>query len=666
MLKLLKKTKAKFMCIIIVMMLAFAPPTLADWRDFPPAFWNYHNAYLDAVSTNNYNEIIRLGNLLSGTFEGFPLNVIRIDNRRTIHSEIARAYEALGRYVEAIPHLQIHSYYSALAGANDAVIIANRRIELYTPVFELYRKTMDQRVNFGAMHEHSRGVKYGFTSDSGVRSNLPGESVILTYIEFGCAEIFGTTRVSLNDARANGLYVLVGLNVPYEVRQIRNIANGAYAQFMAQLVQLLNEYQDVPIFLRFGAEMNTWYNAWERYGVTPDDYIAAFRYVANYIRRYCPHVAMVWSPDATSPFAVDVNKFYPGDDYVDWVGVSLYAQRFKGGRITPHNERHDDWIFFIGDSWCPVIQMREIIELYGDRKPIMITESGVGHFVRGSLNRSETAWAEIALQKMYVYLPMVFPQIKMIVYFDVYRPLEYTDFRITGHSTLPDMYRSLVSSSAFVQANNTRGVHTFRHMENAFSVGRETVEFFGYAHVFRQDVPLVVFSLNGIEVARSSTVGYNVAIDFSRFNVGETVVLTVNVSDGLFIRNYYVTIEDEIKLILHGQRVVTEVPPVIMGIGFTMVPVRIISDLVGADVGWNDALRQVTIGKNGTTLILTIDSSIALVNGIEEELTHPPVLEGGRTLVPVAWIARQFGLQVEWDDSDITARTVSLFYSHLN
>ncbi len=106
-----------------------------------------------------------------------------------------------------------------------------------------------------------------------------------------------------------------------------------------------------PVFLRFAHEMNgSWY-AWSQ---NPVEYIAAFREIATAVHAEAPATATVWAPNYGGgyPFTggryaapsgspayalLDTNKdgrvsmeddpyepYYPGDDAVDWGGMSLY------------------------------------------------------------------------------------------------------------------------------------------------------------------------------------------------------------------------------------------------------------------------------------------------------------------------------------------------------
>ena len=85
----------------------------------------------------------------------------------------------------------------------------------------------------------------------------------------------------------------------------------------------------------------------------------------------------------------------------------------------------------------------------------------------------------------------------------------------------------------------------------------------------------------------------------------------------------------------------------------TMLPARFIAESLGAEVTWNGKKREVTIkGKNGkgqdVTIILTIDSGIAYVNGKKVKLDSPAFIENGRTFTPLRFVAEELGANVLW------------------
>lgn len=80
----------------------------------------------------------------------------------------------------------------------------------------------------------------------------------------------------------------------------------------------------------------------------------------------------------------------------------------------------------------------------------------------------------------------------------------------------------------------------------------------------------------------------------------------------------------------------------------TMVPVRAISEAFGATVSWNDALREVTVLKDGTDIRLYVDKVEALINGTAATLDCAPVIVEGRTFVPLRFVSEALACNVNY------------------
>src|SRR3954470_1589784 len=83
-----------------------------------------------------------------------------------------------------------------------------------------------------------------------------------------------------------------------------------------------------PVAVRFAHEMNGDWYPWGQgaNGNTPADYVAAYRHVHDVIAAAgASNVVWVWSPiTVISRPNVPLAPLYPGDDYVDWLGLSVY------------------------------------------------------------------------------------------------------------------------------------------------------------------------------------------------------------------------------------------------------------------------------------------------------------------------------------------------------
>ena len=97
-----------------------------------------------------------------------------------------------------------------------------------------------------------------------------------------------------------------------------------------------------------------------------------------------------------------------------------------------------------------------------------------------------------------------------------------------------------------------------------------------------------------------------------------------------------------------------EVPPVIIS-NRSMVPARAIIEALGGSISWNAALRTVAISLGGHSLQLTIGSGIAYRDAVsvlvDEDSKVVPVIQSGRTLLPLRFIAESLGLSVNWEAS---------------
>jgi hypothetical protein len=87
----------------------------------------------------------------------------------------------------------------------------------------------------------------------------------------------------------------------------------------------------------------------------------------------------------------------------------------------------------------------------------------------------------------------------------------------------------------------------------------------------------------------------------------------------------------------------------------TFIPIRAIIEKLGGTVAWNATDQQVTITLNNTTVILTIDSKTATVNGALTTLDDDPFISAtGRTMLPLRFIAESLGHTVNWNASNKT------------
>ena len=110
---------------------------------------------------------------------------------------------------------------------------------------------------------------------------------------------------------------------------MKQIAAGGWDAYFAEAARTLRDFES-PVFLSINHEMNgNWYPYSQDYpgsGYTTSDYISAWKRIVDVFRRQgANNVAFVWSPNVPDVGNFGFASYYPGDDYVDWIGVSLYS-----------------------------------------------------------------------------------------------------------------------------------------------------------------------------------------------------------------------------------------------------------------------------------------------------------------------------------------------------
>jgi multiple sugar transport system substrate-binding protein len=104
---------------------------------------------------------------------------------------------------------------------------------------------------------------------------------------------------------------------------------------------------------------------------------------------------------------------------------------------------------------------------------------------------------------------------------------------------------------------------------------------------------------------------------------------------------------------VNGTKTALDQPPVIIN-NRTMVPIRFVSENLKADVKWDSIARQVTISLLNNTAVLTIDQSTAQANGYTVYLDAPATIikTTSRTIVPIRFVSDTIGADVVWNASE--------------
>ena len=162
------------------------------------------------------------------------------------------------------------------------------------------------------------------------------------------------------------------------------IVDGSFDEALIQFAQEVKA-AELPMIIAFGAEPNgdwfPWNGRWNGGGTTegygdpelpdgPERYQDAYRHIIDVFRsQEVENVSWAFHIDDSSSPDLGWNQpaqYYPGDDYIDWVGVSIYGPRHT-----------NDPVYSFRQLWEAA---EELLSSCSTQKPWAIFEMGVGEF----------------------------------------------------------------------------------------------------------------------------------------------------------------------------------------------------------------------------------------------------------------------------------------------
>ncbi|MEI7834455.1 MAG: glycosyl hydrolase [bacterium] len=269
-----------------------------------------------------------------------------------------------------------------------------------------------------------------------------------------------------------------------------------------------------PILMRFASEMN---GDWVAYGGNPKKYIEKWRMVHDVFAKNAPNVAFFWCPFVWPQEKIE--SFYPGDEYVDYVGLNVYDIYYHNNKKTApaFHENPTDLFNFIYIT-------------YAARKPIIIGEFGAAKM--DSLDKvPRIDFAASKMSQMITALPRYYPRVKMFNFFDCDNMKHAPEGRMLSNYSITDDNTIL----GIVQKNISRNYY-LADLVDAKNPPKEVIPIIakvkdgatwkGIARVsawvkVADFKPTVVYTLDGVEVFKSTTQGdYRFDLDTAKYAPG--------------------------------------------------------------------------------------------------------------------------------------------------
>jgi hypothetical protein len=210
------------------------------------------------------------------------------------------------------------------------------------------------------------------------------------------------------------------------------IAAGSYEAYVRSFLLAAKDWGK-PVFLRFAHEMNgNWYpwdGAHNGGAGGPAKYIKAWRYIYNVREAVgASNVYLVWCPNNTNQPGDAWNNiaaYYPGDQYVDWLGMDGYNWGYSGWQSF-------DALF--SNIYSTLTGLTA--------KPLMI-----GEFSSAEQGGDKAGWICDALQK----IRSNYPRIKMFCWFNINKEsYNERDWRIDSSASAEAAFKNSLQNSYFL------------------------------------------------------------------------------------------------------------------------------------------------------------------------------------------------------------------------
>ena len=130
------------------------------------------------------------------------------------------------------------------------------------------------------------------------------------------------------------------------VYTLQKIINGAFDKDLKKWAQDARN-SDIPMIIEFGTEMNGNWFPWSGAlnGKDPKKFVKAYRHIIELFKNESAlNITWVFHADADSDPDEewnDMSAYYPGDDYIDWLGVSVYGSQSQNEEIVNFIEAFD-------------------------------------------------------------------------------------------------------------------------------------------------------------------------------------------------------------------------------------------------------------------------------------------------------------------------------------
>lgn len=521
----MKKLFRRLMAVAVAAALTAGMCITASAYTYPSAYWKLHDAWSQAVAAKSADQVLTVA---QQTYDLLMKDPLCADICNNLESKCARASwcaEMKGDLAGAVKWLERERTFAQWLDKNvtsykDALLNIDARLEQFNAArgVEVYALQEGAGKSFSGSGAAANGTWYG----SAVGGSRTGESASLMYVNFmdGYSvdywiNYYKSTSAAFASAADGGVIELAWNFSPESTAGAQRVLDSAADSYIAEGLRAMGSL-NATVLLRIGAEMNNWSS------IDSATYIQAFQKIAAQAHQYS-NIKTVFSPATISDRNHTIAEFYPGDQYVDWIGVSDYQNSAYAGQAAAYtfdaaaygNDAYYGRGLYSSD---PLTLVRPIARLAQQHnKPLMISECGFSY--TSAAGGDQTAYAADQLNKLYSYANMIFPQTKAVFYFDKDMSGSAYHYALSGSSTLASTYESAIQANgSYLKAGQT-SAPAWTALSNV-SQGQGRIQLATYAVFPSSAATTVTYYVDGKAVYSSSKAPYYYTLDCDALSSG--------------------------------------------------------------------------------------------------------------------------------------------------
>lgn len=154
----------------------------------------------------------------------------------------------------------------------------------------------------------------------------------------------------------------------------------------------------------------------------------------------------------------------------------------------------------------------------------------------------------------------------------------------------------------------------------------------------------------------TTTNNANTNTNISGSTIANSNIASNNQTNQTTTNDNSIKVSQYVSVQVNGQPLQSDVKPFVNADGRTMLPIRAIAEALGADVKWDAATQTATLTLGAKIVKVTLGQNNILVDGVPVPMDTAAASKDGRTVLPLRAVSEALGAEVGWDAATSTVK----------